>query len=317
MGGSTSSSGTNSGTESSVMSTGVADKYYKIIREDLNHSGFRYKFGLNIDTKPFKENKHGSGLHYTTRDNIFQYLDKGDLVAEVEPRGKIQKDEYCFDGEAWRTDKLFVKSMTMLEDWVATLSDEEKAAGLKKNGNLIKYIKDPSEEMQLAAVKSMYTSIRYIKNPSVKTQIAAIEQDCAAADYLKTTTPEAQAYYLDKCVRDKTNRMWNYHRSDLPVNWDRWMATHSEDEIIDVIKGDGNRIAYVENPSEKMKLAAVTTTGTSIRHIKDPSPAMQLAAIRQDCDAAEYLINLAPEAQEYYFKRCYPQNSWLGKVRFN
>jgi hypothetical protein len=195
--------------------------------------------------------------------------------------------------------------------------DEGKTTGLKKNAKLIKYIKDPSEEMQLSAVKSMYTSIRYIKNPSVKTQIAAIEQSCNAVDYLKKIAPEAQEYYLDACVRKNKGRTWNYHRSDLPVNWDLWMATHSDDEIIHVIEGDGDRIAYVENPSEKMKLAAVTTTGTSIRYIKDPSPKMQLAAIRQDCGAANYLTNLAPEAQEYYYKRCYPQNSWIGKVRFN
>ena len=58
----------------------------------------------------------------------------------------------------------------------------EKEA-LQKNGELIKYIKDPSEKMQLIAVKNYLPAIKSIKNPCKEVVDYAI--DCAI-DTVKT-----------------------------------------------------------------------------------------------------------------------------------
>jgi hypothetical protein len=69
-------------------------KFYKILREDLTHHGFKYQLGLNIDTVPFNptgECRPG-GLYYTDIDHIFRYSKYGSLIAEVEPVGKIYEE---------------------------------------------------------------------------------------------------------------------------------------------------------------------------------------------------------------------------------
>ena len=65
-------------------------KYYKILRTDMTHHGFKYQEGLNIDTEPFDETPDcGGGLFFSDAKNILAFCDYGDLIAEVE----IPKDE--------------------------------------------------------------------------------------------------------------------------------------------------------------------------------------------------------------------------------
>lgn len=70
------------------------EKYYKILREDMVMRGFKYKVGLNVDTKELKEDIYdcGAGLHFSDKDNILYFLDYGELICEV----KIPEGEKVF-----------------------------------------------------------------------------------------------------------------------------------------------------------------------------------------------------------------------------
>lgn len=52
-------------------------EYFKILNEDLNHYGFQYKEGLNIDRDG------GSGLYFTTAYHILGYLEYGTKIGRV------------------------------------------------------------------------------------------------------------------------------------------------------------------------------------------------------------------------------------------
>ena len=65
-------------------------KYYKILRSDMTHHGFKYHEGLNIDTEPFDETPYcGGGLFFSDKQSILAFCGYGSLIAEVEiPNGE-------------------------------------------------------------------------------------------------------------------------------------------------------------------------------------------------------------------------------------
>ena len=74
--------------------------FYKVLRSDLMHHGFKYQLGLNVDTNPF--NPSGScqngGLYFTNIKHLFEFLDYGQQIAFVEiPDNSqiyIEKDKF-------------------------------------------------------------------------------------------------------------------------------------------------------------------------------------------------------------------------------
>lgn len=60
-------------------------KYYKILRSDMTHHGFKYQEGLNIDTESFDETPDcGGGLFFSDVQNILSFVNYGKLIAEIE-----------------------------------------------------------------------------------------------------------------------------------------------------------------------------------------------------------------------------------------
>jgi hypothetical protein len=58
---------------------------YKIMKKDLCHKGFQYKYGMNIDTKEFKLGGFcsGHGLYFSNFQHIHNFLFYGSMIAEV------------------------------------------------------------------------------------------------------------------------------------------------------------------------------------------------------------------------------------------
>jgi hypothetical protein len=91
--------------------------YVKILAEDLNHNGFQYKEGLNVDTVPF--NPVGScsrgGLYFTTMQHMILYLNYGNKIADVEipDDAEVYKDP---SGNKWKADKIIIKNIREIKD---------------------------------------------------------------------------------------------------------------------------------------------------------------------------------------------------------
>ena len=60
-----------------------------------------------------------------------------------------------------------------------------KLEAVKRNGDAIQYIHDPSEAVQLEAVKQYGYAIRYIRDPSEAVQLEAVKQDGDAIKYIE------------------------------------------------------------------------------------------------------------------------------------
>src|SRR5579872_5726063 len=90
--------------------------YYKILRHDLNHYGYQYHHGLNVD--PIKFNPQNTcspgGLYYTTKEYLWRYLHIGPYVARVEiPEDALVHAEY----NKWKANKLIIKEIFEWNTW--------------------------------------------------------------------------------------------------------------------------------------------------------------------------------------------------------
>jgi hypothetical protein len=72
------------------------------------------------------------------------------------------------------------------------LSEKEYLNIVNKNGNLIKYIKNPTENIQLAAVINKVLAIQYIDNPTEATQLYSINQSAFASRFINKPTENAK-----------------------------------------------------------------------------------------------------------------------------
>lgn len=91
-------------------------RYYKILKEDLNHMGFQYQEGLNVDINKISEDNIASGLHFADKNRILGFCDYGTMITEVEiPEDAIIYRCPNYEGpDTFRADKIILKNIRPL-----------------------------------------------------------------------------------------------------------------------------------------------------------------------------------------------------------
>lgn len=69
----------------------------------------------------------------------------------------------------------------------------------------------------------------------------------------------------------------------------QWIPNPSERVKMEAVSYNGYAIQGIKNPSEEIKLAAVGRNGAALEYIKDPSDAVKLAAVKSDGSAIYYI----------------------------
>ena len=177
-------------------------------------------------------------------------------------------------------DKLFIKQVKenpMLLENIDNPSDEVIKAALKKNGVVIKFIKDQSyemrsnplsieymenleEELQVLAVKLLWNSIKLIKNPSNKVQEEAVKTKGWAIQYIEEP---------------------------------------SEELCFIAVENDYDSIKYIKNPKEKVQLKAVEKSWNAIKYIKEPTLEVRKKSIIQNEEAINFCNYDIDELEEF------------------
>ncbi len=164
--------------------------FYKFLNEKLNHNGFQYKLGLNIDTVPF--NPSGScgpgGLYFTTFDHIFLFSDYGNNIAEI----SIPADTKVYtdpSGYNYKADRIFIKSIEKLENFFDK-NPELCMKYVKQDAYALKYVQNQTPELCLAAVKQNSLALQFVQNQTQKICMTAIKQDGLTLQYVKNQTPK-------------------------------------------------------------------------------------------------------------------------------
>ena len=207
-------------------------------------------------------------------------------------------------------------------------------AAVQQNGRAIRFITNPDVRVQIAAVQQNGGAICHITNPTIPVQLAAVQQAGGTICYITNPTPliqtaacfqdptaindirpiESTNISLMKKYRDELNDerlayleqienetltestktpVVDYNSTD-PNTW-------TEEEQIDYVSADGERIKYIDHPSEAVQLAAVEQDGWAISQIKyeDQSIKVQLL-VAQDADnytRIRYMRNPPPLVQ--------------------
>lgn len=130
--------------------------YYKVLRQDLTHHGFKYQLGLNVDTVPF--NPTGScqlgGLYFTDKENLHEFLQYGNLIADI----RIPKDAKVYqdpDKYKWKADKIEIMSITPRCFHSIFNTYEYWLGVVQKNGNALEFTPEEfkNQYICLAAVQ--------------------------------------------------------------------------------------------------------------------------------------------------------------------
>jgi hypothetical protein len=145
----------------------------KLTVENNIHNGFGFKEGLNVDPVPFDASGscNKGGFYFTFSHCWSEWLNYRIEIMYWMWDVKIPDDAlvYLESETKIKADKFILENKRCIYD------DEERCIlAVKRNGNTIEFIKDPSEEMKLEAVRQDGCSIRFIKNPSEKVQLEAV-----------------------------------------------------------------------------------------------------------------------------------------------
>jgi hypothetical protein len=258
--------------------------FYKVLRNNLVHRGFRYKLGLNVDIQEFNPEGSGEsgGLYYTDLEHIADFLSFGNLIAEVEPVGQIYVDPA---GDRWKTDKLIIKNITPFYEWVSKQSEEVQLAAVNHDSDNFLYISNPSEKVRLAAVQSYGALIHYIDNPSEEVQMAAIGRN---EDNIRFIKNPSKAVQLAAVKGD--------------ISSIQFIENQTEEFRLEAVAYDGYAITYMENPSEAVQLAAVSQTPCAILYIDNPTEKTKcLAMVKNRCLIPCIYVMSAVEAVKHAF----------------
>ena len=123
-----------------------------------------------------------NGFHFCEKlEDVFDYykFDKKTVVIhEIEVLGEVLKED-----NKSVTNKL--KIGRKLSNKELFNNEELQLKVVKKDGDAIQFIKNPSEKVQLEAVKQRGWAIQFIKNPSEKVQLEAVKQNSYIIQYVK------------------------------------------------------------------------------------------------------------------------------------
>lgn len=208
--------------------------FYKILNADLNHYGFQYKLGLNIDDKPF--NHSGScqsgGFYYTNKEHLHKYLSYGCYIADV----VVPDDAQIYaepDNTKWKADKIIITKITWIGDhelWqdsaflstiniknydytCLTCNSSELMLKIKRAPLSIMFVKNQTENLCMLAITQNYAALQYIKVQTETMCLIAVLLNSEALQYVKHQTEKvciaavARNFHTLRLVKKPTKKI--------------------------------------------------------------------------------------------------------------
>ncbi len=302
----------------------VKEKYYKILNERLNHNGFQYKLGLNIDHMPFipRGSCEAGGLYFTTKEYLYKFLHYGCYIADVSipEDAKVYKDP---GGDKWKADKIIIERYTLIEEHefcddkyfaicvvnifknYSTFIKRIKSYdfylnAIRHDWTLLKDIEDQTEELCLIAVEQNAFALQYAKDQTHKICMKAIQKDAFAIQCVKEQTPELCMFAVKqngsmlKYVKEQTPEICMEAVKQSKWNFD-YVKEQTPEICMEVIKQDGHTLKHVKEQTHELCLEAVKQSGLALRFVKEQTPEICMEAVKRYGRALEYVKEQTPE----------------------
>lgn len=153
---------------------------------------------------------------------------------------------------------------------------------IEDDGNLIRFVNEPSQALMLAAVNSYATSIRYIKNPPEKIQLVSVKWEPQNIQFIDNPTEKIQLF----AVRNQPQTIGK-------------IKNPAENVCLMAVKTVASLISQIENPSEDVQRIAVTKDGNCLRYIANPTEKIKILALKNDPSVFEAIKKPSEELTKY------------------
>lgn len=223
--------------------------FYKILDENSCADSVVHRLGLNVgpitNIGALLVQKE---LNYTDLEHICNQLRCGVLIAEVEPKGRVNlASDY---DRLWTTNELYVHYISPIADWFENQSDEvkgqvkkslnfaicnsphsiklyknpteeQKRDAISRDGQLISRFDDPSEELQLEAVRNNLKFTSAIKNPTEAIQMYVISRNEFLIRHIENPTERVQLFALEyssrcfECIKNPTEAAYAFYQKRM------------------------------------------------------------------------------------------------------
>lgn len=221
------------------------ETYYKILNEQLNHHGFQYSLGLNVDFNEFNPSGscHKGGLYFTTKENLFKFFDFGIYIAEIE----IPDDAQIYEdpnGDKYKADKIIIKSIKL------------------RDGMLLRYVKNKTPQICLEAVQLDGEALQFVENQTLEICLAAIRQNCHAIRFVKHQTHEL----CMEAVKQNGYTLKHVQNQTIEICWE-------------AIRQTIYAIGYAKKQTDEMCLYVVSKNGFLLKHVIHQTPEICRVAV--------------------------------------
>lgn len=248
--------------------------YYKVLNKDLNHNGFQYNTGLNVDRVPFNPTgtcKPG-GLYFTTKDIISEFLSYGVYIAEI----TIPEDAQIYadpHGDKWKASKIFIHKITPIEDMPWWSDPIFCMKAVTRNGLALKYVKNQTPELCMIAVQQNGNALEYVNDQTYDLCLAAINQKPSAIIFVIHQTYELCLLAVQQdgdaivCIKNVTDELCK-----VALNQDgcviRWLKKKrsQRDWCVLAITQTGLAIQFIDQ-TEELCLLAVKQNPCTIHYV--------------------------------------------------
>jgi hypothetical protein len=235
--------------------------FVKLLNNELNHYGFQYNIGLNVDTIPF--NPTGlclsGGLYFTTIEYIEKYIKYGVNLAHI----KLCDDAvfYCDPtGYKWKTNKFIITKIEQTQK-ICELA-------IKNNALALRYIKEQTEELCKLAVQKIGPALEYVKEQTEEICKLAIKNNVLALKFVKEQTEEICKFAIEnnvlalKFVKEQTEEICKF-----------------------AVKKNGKALEYVKQQTEEICKLAVSQDYHALKFVKEKTEEICELAVQQYCGA--------------------------------
>ena len=280
--------------------------FYKLLRADMNHRGFKYKEGYNELPEKFDINPKicgPGGLYFSDEKDIFGWTinyfttyNESILIAKVTLLNDSQfvamimntfDNIYDNNYNSYKTDKLILSEIQTLENYFL-YNSHMRLLAVKQHGFNLRFIKEQTVEICLEAIKTYYFSKTYMISP-YREEYEIYLKKIEDATY-ELTNAKTQTY--DICIN--AVRLCGMLLRFVDV---KFQTPETYIKIcVEAMKQDGNAIIYCVNIiSNEIMLEAVRQNGLCLKYINLQDSEMYvkicIEAVKNNYKALKYVKN--------------------------
>jgi hypothetical protein len=154
---------------------------YKLLHKNLEHRGFKYKEGLNVDHVPFTAygDCEPGGLYYTDFAHIGMWFNVDYVwIADV----TVPADAHVHPGprgDKWKADRIVLSNIRPLGPFLAQQTDDVLYQWLLNSADQVNFFKAITPQPPSLALKVVSESgcwLAHIDNPTLEMCVAAITE---------------------------------------------------------------------------------------------------------------------------------------------